>query len=316
MGFAFVVAGIAVLESLPVTYPRAALVLAYAPYLATILAAAALAHVLLRWGRRRRGEPTLPSKDELLFFARTLPLLMLTLSTHFLLKSFVWLVNPRTWDRELLAWDQSFHLGVSPSLFLTTLIDHPAFLRGIDVFYSGVYYALVIVSLAVLLTVSTLPRRLAFATAFAMLWIVGAVLYLSLPSWGPVFVVPGDFEATLQHMPGTVSVQSVLFEEVSSLVRDPLAPRVVRFGSVAAFPSLHLAVVTLFALASRGVSRAWFRANVVVVGIMVVGSVVTGYHYLIDTWAGMLIAAACWWTARRLFPDDEPAEAAAAARAA
>ena len=154
-----------------------------------------------------------------------------------------------------------------------------------------------------LLVLPTLPRRMAFLSAYTSVWITGSVVYLALPSWGPVFVVSQVFEEALRHMPATVGVQSVLFEELSSLVRDPLGPRLVQFGCVAAFPSLHLAVVTVFAAASRWTSRRWFVGNALIVLVMLIGSVVTGYHYLVDGWAGILLGIAACWLGRRLFPD-------------
>ena len=172
----------------------------------------------------------------------------------------------------------------------------------LDVLYSGGYFALIVVSVPVFLVFPRLEVRLAFVAAYAAIWMAGSVLYLAFPSWGPVFVVSHLFGDVLRHMPSTVAVQQALFEEISSLVNRPLAPRVVRFGSVAAFPSLHLAVVTVFAAASRWVSRRWFLANLAVVVVMLVGSVVTGYHYLVDGWAGIALGIGACALGRRLFP--------------
>jgi hypothetical protein len=148
---------------------------------------------------------------------------------------------------------------------------------------------------------------MACLAAYSFVWIAGSVVYLAFPSWGPVFVVSDVFEEVLRYMPSTVSVQQVLFREIHSLVNAPLGPRIVRYGCVAAFPSLHLAVVTVIAVASRSVSRAWFVANVVVVVLMLLGSVVTGYHYLVDGWAGIALGLGASAVGRRLFPD-EPGE--------
>lgn len=309
---AFVVAGIAVLESLPVTYDRPALVLAYAGWIARLLVFVAVIATLVRWvpWLRRRFRPRHGLADEAVFLLRTSATLLLTLAVHFLLKSFIYLVNPRNWDHELDWVDRTLHLGIAPGPFLTTLLDHPWLLHPLDVVYSGLYYLIVAGSVSALLTLPSLDRRLAFAAAFTLTWIGGTLLYLALPSWGPVFIPDfvDDYEAVLQRMPLTVQVQAVLFEEIRSLVTDPTGLRTIRFGSVAAFPSLHVAVVSLFTIASRGVSRPWFVFNVGITACMVIGSVVTGYHYLVDAWAGLLLAAGAWWLARRAFPGDAPPE--------
>ena len=84
-------------------------------------------------------------------------------------------------------------------------------------------------------------------------------------------------------------------------MRSPCAPGAVHYGRVAAFPSLHLAVVTVFAAASRPVSRPWFVGNVVVVLLMLLGSVLTGYHYLVDGWAGIALGIGACAVAGRSF---------------
>ncbi len=306
----YVAAGCLVLELLPVTYPRKALLLA-SRLPATVIAAAGLVAVAARraasWWRGRSLAPSRrpPSTvgTDLVVLLRAAATLVPVLSVHFLLKSFIHLINPRTWDAALWTIDQTALFGLSPSVLATELFTNHRFLQFLDLFYSSLYFFLIVLSVPLLLVVPTLPRRMAFLAAYTSMWIAGSIVYLAVPSWGPVFVVSEAFADVLRHMPATVGVQSVLFEELSSLVRNPLAPRVVRFGSVAAFPSLHLAVVTVFAAASRWTSRPWFVGNVVVVLVMLIGSVVTGYHYLVDGWAGILLGLAACSFGRRVFPD-------------
>jgi len=299
----YVAGGVALLETLPVSYPRAAILLAGSLPMAWF-AGATLVLLLAREAlRRRAGRPApFPPRAEAILLLRAAAVLLPVLSVHFLLKSFVWLVHPRTFDGLLWEVDRALHLGVSPTLFATAAFADPALLRVLDVLYSGGYFALAVVAVPVLLVLPRPELRMAFVASFAAIWMAGSVLYLAFPSWGPVFVVPQLFAEVLPHMPATVSVQRVIFGELSSLVNDPQAARTVRYGSVAAFPSLHLAVVTLLSVASRHVSRLWSRANAAFVAAMLAGSVVTGYHYLVDGWAGVLLALLAWGVARRLFP--------------
>ncbi len=60
-------------------------------------------------------------------------------------------------------------------------------------------------------------------------------------------------------------------------------------------------MTTLFALASRQVSRGWFRLNLLLVLVMLLGSVVTGYHYLVDGWGGILLALGTWFLGRLMY---------------
>jgi len=307
----FVAFGIVILERLPVTYPREGLVLAaYLPALGFAVSTTLLLALREAW-RRWRGRPrTYPFAIEAILLLRAAAVLLPVLSVHFLLKSFIWLVNPRTWDAFLWDADRFVHLGLSPSILLTGAFTSGAFLRFLDVVYSNFYFLLIVVSVPVLLVLPDLNRRMGFLAAYTFMWIAGSLIYLAFPSWGPVFVVSDVFAESLRHMPATVRVQQVLFGEISSLVNDPLALRYVRFGCVAAFPSLHLAVVTVFTAASRRLSRRWFLANVVIVFLMLIGSVVTGYHYLVDGWAGIVLGLGAFRAGSRLFLDKSGEEEA------
>ncbi|MEO8217638.1 MAG: phosphatase PAP2 family protein [Acidobacteriota bacterium] len=297
----YVLAGFVMLERLPVTYPRSAIVLgSLLPSSAVFVIGAAV--ILLRRRLRKPAMKSGPSvRDELILLARALIVLIPTLSIHFLLKSFIHLMNGKNWDHQLYALDQTIHFGFSPSRFFTALFANPFLLAVVDIVYSNLYFVVVVTYTAILLTLPPVSRRLAFASSYTTIWIVGSILYLTIPSWGPVFVFSSDFQQTLSYMPLTMKVQRTLFQELYSLIAHPLAPRVIKFGSVAAFPSMHLAVTSLFTLASYRISRRWFLLNLFMVTLMVIGSIVSGYHYLIDDYAGCLIAAGVWFLSLRLF---------------
>jgi len=306
VALAFVAAGIVVLERLPVTYPRTALLRVWAVPIAVVCGLALAIALGARFLRRRRGGLGLDPVTDVVLLVRSGAVLVLTLSVHFLLKSFIYLINPRVWDRQLDRLDQAIHLGISPSTFLTTLLHNGLFLHFVDIVYSGLYFFVIVGYTAILLGLLPPRRKLAFTAAFLLVWIVGVVIYIALPTWGPVFVFPDEFVGTLQSMPTTAMVQRALFQEISSLVRNPLGPRVVHFGCVAAFPSLHVAVIALFTLASRTISRRWFQVNLLLLLIMVVGSVITGYHYLVDSYAGLILAGACWWAGVAVYDRRGP----------
>jgi membrane-associated phospholipid phosphatase len=150
--------------------------------------------------------------------------------------------------------------------------------------------------------------RVAAVTGFCLLWVAGGLLYVAFPSWGPVYTRPAHFELALQSMPITVHVQTELYRELKALFDDPTGPRPIRYGGVAAFPSLHLAVVALFVLASWKVSRAWGGLNLAIWVTLFAGSMLTGYHYLSDSLAGAVLGAACYlgalrWARWALGPD-------------
>jgi membrane-associated phospholipid phosphatase len=71
-------------------------------------------------------------------------------------------------------------------------------------------------------------------------------------------------------------------------------------SSISAFPSMHIAMPALFALALGRVSRrlGWALWGVTV--LTGIATVVLGWHYAIDVYAAIAGAWACWWLAGRL----------------
>ena len=231
---------------------------------------------------------------------RILLALWIVLACHFVIKTSIHMINPKVFDLWLWRYDAILGFGHDPVLLLLKVVHQSWLLHSLDVIYSTLYPILFLVYPPLL--VAAMPARtgrIAFATAFCLLWVVGGLLYVSFPSWGPVFIHPHFFERTLQSMPVTVYVQSELFQELKGVLYNPLGARSIRFGGVAAFPSLHLAVISLFTAASRKVNRYWFAFNLAVAVAMFFGSLLTGYHYLFDSLAGVAMGLICYHFSRR-----------------
>lgn len=232
--------------------------------------------------------------------ARAFAAVWIVLTAHFLIKISIRLLNPRVFDPWLWRYDRILGLGHDPVLVLLSWLSWPPILHAVDLVYSVLYGVIFMAYLAVLAVASpTRALRIASVAGFCLLWIAGGLLYVAFPSWGPVYTRPAHFEPALQSMPITVHVQTELYRELKALFDDPTGPRPIRYGGVAAFPSLHLAVLTLFVLASWRVNRIWGGLNLAIWAVMFVGSMVTGYHYLSDSLAGAVLGAACYLGALR-----------------
>ncbi|HEX7191423.1 MAG TPA: phosphatase PAP2 family protein [Thermoanaerobaculia bacterium] len=287
----FCVIGIVLLERMPVTYPRSALLLTYASPIAIIFGISiAIAAI-----RRRNRMLLIQDAKEI---ARACFTLAIVFAVSFLLKTFTYLINPRVYDQQLFALDRKLHFGYSPTLFFVALFNQTKFLQFMDIFYTVIDYALFVFGTSAMFALLDSRRRFQYGAAYVLMWLTSTILYVVIPSWGPAFSATTLVEPALRHMPRTVWLQSQLYRELSTLIKAPLAPRIAYFGGVAAFPSLHVACVTLLAIASRHVARFGFAIAVLAVVLMQLGSVITGYHFMIDGYAGILIAAGSWWLAR------------------
>jgi hypothetical protein len=286
----FCIVGIVLLERMPVTYPRSALLLAYASPIAVIFGIAVAISAI----RRRKRALVVQDAKEI---ARACVTLAIVFAVSFVLKSFIYLINPRVYDRQLFDISRRLHFGYLPVVFFDALFTQPPFLRFMDVFYAVVYYALFVFGTAAMFALLDSRYRYRYGAAFVLMWLTATIFYLVIPSWGPAFSATELVEPALRYMPRTVWLQSQLYRELSALIKAPLAPRVAYLGGVAAFPSLHIAFMTLLAIASRHVARLAFVVAIVCLILMQIGSVITGYHFMIDGYAGMLIAAGSWWLA-------------------
>ena len=71
-------------------------------------------------------------------------------------------------------------------------------------------------------------------------------------------------------------------------------------ASVSAMPSMHNGSALLFALASGG-WPTWIRRFLwVYVGVIFAGSIHLGYHYAVDGYLAILVAAPIWYASRWL----------------
>jgi len=219
-------------------------------------------------------------------------------TAHLTLKVYVPVINSANHDQALRAVDQMLAFRHDPVALVTAAITNPTVLRLFDFIYSQLYFLLLWGGVVVFFAFLTGRRRTAFFSSFVVMWQLGLLLYILVPSWGPVFTTPGIFESTLQHCPATVAVQAGLHRETLAIVRGNYNIIINLFG-IAAFPSLHVAVFVLYALWARAVGRVWFAWNVIFGVVIVIGSMLTGYHYLVDGIGGALVAVLAYHIATR-----------------
>jgi membrane-associated phospholipid phosphatase len=277
--------------------------------LAGLAAAFAWAAVLLLKSRREGGcgrfLPALRASDlgTVAFWSDSARMVLawwIVFTAHFLVKISIHLLNPAVFDPLLWRYDRWLCLGWDPVPGILKIVTAASALRALDLIYSTIYPLTFIVFPPLLMVLGrTRSDRVRFMTAFILVWLTGGILYVAFPSWGPVFTKTALFENTLPHMPHTVGVQRELYVELKAVLETPMGPRPYRYGGVAAFPSLHLALMTLYTLAAWRVSRGWGVLTALFTAAMFVGSMVTGYHYFTDSVAGAVLGAVLFYLAGR-----------------
>lgn len=218
----------------------------------------------------------------------------LSVQTYCWIKIAIPLLHPRLFDPELWRIDQMLFFGHSPNVFFVTLFG--PLLAAFDWSYANVFYASLVVA-GVFFASSPDPRvRVAFMNSNIAMWLIGAWLYVLVPSLGPAYRFPEVWIPLATMLENTQGLQRILMANYTTVLRyreGIIGPVNILLG-IAAFPSLHVAFEVLVFLWMR---RLW-RYGEIVFGIFAVtifiGSIVTGWHYLIDGIAGAALAALCY----------------------
>jgi hypothetical protein len=214
--------------------------------------------------------------------------------TYGWIKLVVPIYHHRLFDPELWELDRALFFGIAPTTFVLDVFGADWFLRLIDWTYANIFFASAFLAFAWTLSHPERRIRIAFADGNALLWITGAWLYMLLPSLGPALRFPDVWFAYSQTLHNTQGLQAILMRNYQNVLRawngqaltEPIS---IVFG-IGAFPSLHVAFQTYVFLWAR---RIW-RTGQIVFGVFVfvifLGSMITGWHYLIDSIAGLLMA--------------------------
>lgn len=210
-------------------------------------------------------------------------------------------VYPFRWDPFLASLDRSLHGGVDPWRLLAPLIARQDATRWLELFYSPGWILLTALMVSFAAWHPRGELRFRFMAAYVLVWTVGGAFLAVLgSSAGPLYyglVVPGrdPFAPLVAH----VQAASPFFATVRAALWAGHEGRGVAYG-ISAWPSIHLATSTLYACAGWAVSRAIGAALTVVLLAMAIGSVALGWHYAVDSYAGIALGLGGWVLAGRL----------------
>jgi hypothetical protein len=202
--------------------------------------------------------------------------------------------RPYEFDGVFAALDHRLH-GTEPWIWLTV----PAVLPAYELAYAA-WFAV----LALVVTWMAWRADQRYFLAFALTWIgLGTLVPLLLPAAGPIFLgdLTGDprFAALASRLPPfTREARDALWALYHSG----------RPSSISAFPSLHVAMPWLAALAAWRVSRPVAGVLAAYTVLVSLASVALGWHYAVDGEASLVLVPLIWWAAGRVLASPrEPA---------
>ena len=263
--------------------------------------------------RRRPLKPylrRLADRDWLVLWLRLWLTCFVFTYAYFWLKVSVPLINYRLWDQELWALDRLVHLGISPSILLTELVRGSGLTGPLETWY-GWWLPTMMLGLSFFCAAPDAGTRRRFMLSSVLIWTLGPWIYMAAPALGPIYVYGDNWQEMSSELPRARTAQAMLWQNYQTVVagRQGGLKQFNPTRGIAAMPSLHVGGHWLLLLWIRRRARPCLVPAVIGTGLTLIGSIVTGWHYALDGYAGIAIASAAYWVAWRLDPEAaEPAE--------
>jgi hypothetical protein len=221
-------------------------------------------------------------------------------------KTLIPAINP-FWADELFAEaDRVLHFGVDPWRFLQPLLGAPPVTRGVEAVYRPIWLAVTAVLPAWMALGCPDPAlRARFLASFLGAWLLnGTILAVAFSSGGPVYygLLTGDgdrFDGLVAQIKaaGRGPYSAAVQQQELWAVHAAAGPAV--GAGISAFPSLHVTMAVLSALAGAQVSRPLGIALWLYAGAILVGSVHLGWHYAVDGYVAVATTLLIWRFAGR-----------------
>ena len=202
------------------------------------------------------------------------------------LKSFVSLIDYRTYDQQLLGMDRWLAFGTDPANVLHELLGTGVAAHVLSWIYL-IYIPLVAITVsAALAFVERMREAYVFVATYMWAWILGTASYYAIPTLGPFASrerIFADLEPT-----NVTRLQGTLINHRLELHADNIGDIVV--GGIAGFASLHVGIVVAVVMLMHYYrQRLLFWVSVAFLVPTVVATIYFGWHFIADDFAGVFI---------------------------
>ncbi len=218
------------------------------------------------------------------------------------LKPMIPVIKPFSWDVAMMEIDRSLHGGFEPWTLLQPVLGFDSVTFVINIFYNFWFLALFGCFMWFGFATRSSVNRSQFFLAYMLTWwIGGGLLAVAFSSAGPVYysnlgLSPDPFAPLMTYLRDVDLRLPIWSLDAQQLLWDGYTGKTAPIG-ISAFPSMHNASTLLFAMAAVRRSRGLGIAFAIYSAIILVGSVHLGWHYAVDGYAGLALAAVCWWLA-------------------
>ena len=205
------------------------------------------------------------------------------------------------WDARLADLDRALFGGHDPWIFVTPLLSRLHLLAPVEFLYATGWTLVVALMPAIVALAPALkPLRVRFFITYILCWaLLGSLLALLGMSAGPAYFgeVTGDF-ARFQPLVDLVAIDSGSTWSAYDIQRalwDVYEHGLATFGTgISAFPSLHVAMATLWTIVGFRTSQRLGIAGLAFMTFVEIASVALGWHHAIDGFASMALVPLIW----------------------
>lgn len=223
------------------------------------------------------------------------------------LKGMIPLFKPYVWDATFAAWDHRLHGGIDPWRLLQPALGFPWLTSLLNLVYNLWFPVMFAVLYWQLFDLRRPTLRMRFFWAFFLTWMVnGTILAMYFSSAGPCFyedvVHDPRYAEQMTYLKDAAAQYPVWAVATQQMLWQSYQNNLTVIGSgISAMPSVHVAMVALFALLSWQYGRK-ARVFFILFAIMIfIGSVHLAWHYAVDGYLGAFITAVLWFLTGLVF---------------
>ena len=208
---------------------------------------------------------------------------------------------PFALDETLMRVDQALHFGTLPHEWLTPLLRSEVAIFSVNLVYNSWYFVLLGFFMWQGLLQPNTPLRQRYLLAYLLSWALGTlVLGTLLSSAGPCFygrlvAGPDPYAGLMEQLAQASREYPVWALNTQDMLWQQYIAGKGEISGISAMPSMHVATSVLFLLCARSEGVRWLTWFCAVFAAMILlGSVLLGWHYAVDGYAGALVAIGCW----------------------
>ncbi|WP_245525438.1 MULTISPECIES: phosphatase PAP2 family protein [unclassified Mesorhizobium] len=215
------------------------------------------------------------------------------------LKGAIAILSPFAWDKPLAHADRILHFGRAPDEWLWFIVQSPLALRMLNIAYNFWFVVLITTVFTACITREDTKLRHQFLMSFMLVWTLGGFfLAMGVSSAGPCFYerlgLGSDFHPLMQALAAADRIYPIWALSTQDMLWNGYTGATNGSIGISAFPSMHVAMAVLFSLYATRRSRLAGLLMWAFACTIMVSSVVLGWHYALDGYAGALLSITIW----------------------